>query len=58
MLTTLNGDAWKNVRSILTTGFTAGKLKPMTHQIKGMSDVFCKYIDELIEKNEPLNVKK
>lgn len=58
MLTTLSGDAWKNARSILTTAFTAGKLKPMTFHIKNMADVFCQFIEDRINKDELLGSKK
>lgn len=58
MMTSVDGDKWKNIRSIVTTVFTAGKLKLMTSNIKVTSDIFCEYLEGLVKKDELLNHQK
>jgi len=58
MLTALDGDDWKSVRAILTTGFTTGKLKSMTGLMLDTCESFTNHLDKLIEKDETMNAKE
>lgn len=58
MLIILQGEDWKNLRAIITSGFTGNKMKNMTGCIKKTCDSFSSHLDGLIAKNEYLDVKK
>lgn len=45
-LTSMSGDKWKNLRSIITTGFTSGKLKTLSKLINENSDTAVKYLEK------------
>lgn len=56
-LTVLKDEEWKNVRSILTTTFTSGKLKEMSRLIRGCSKNADAFVEKIAKKDEPFNMK-
>ncbi|RNA32702.1 cytochrome P450 3A9-like [Brachionus plicatilis] len=57
-LTSLKDDKWKNVRTIVTTAFTSGKLKSMSKHINDCSNSVEKYVDKLADHDGILDTKK
>lgn len=57
-LIVIEDEIWKNVRSIVTTAFTSGKLKRMVGSIKSSSDRLIKHLDEQMVENKPFDAAK
>ncbi|RNA30710.1 Cytochrome P450, partial [Brachionus plicatilis] len=57
-MSVLKDEEWKNVRAILTTAFTSGKLKSMSKHINECSDVFAKHLEKLSEQDGIFDTKK
>ncbi|TRY73186.1 hypothetical protein TCAL_02546 [Tigriopus californicus] len=57
MLTSLCGDQWKTMRSIVSPIFTSGKLKSMTVLVNNVGDDFVQYLSKFSESGEPFNAK-
>nr|AIL94149.1 cytochrome P450 CYP3025A1 [Tigriopus japonicus] len=58
MLTSLKGEQWKTMRSIVSPVFTSGKLKSMTVLINKVGDDFVDHMAKYCESGEPFDAKK
>ncbi|XP_063929995.1 cytochrome P450 6a8-like [Zophobas morio] len=54
----VSGEKWKNLRTKLTPTFTSGKMKMMFQTLLDCEKNLHEKIEELYERNEPLDVKK
>nr|AHL88979.1 cytochrome p450 3044A1 [Brachionus koreanus] len=57
-MTILKDGEWKNVRAIVTSAFTSGKLKSMSKHINECSDVFEKNLEKLSDQDGIFDTKK
>nr|QEV83804.1 cytochrome P450 [Brachionus rotundiformis] len=57
-MTILKDEEWKNVRAIVTTAFTSGKLRSMSKHINECSDVFETNLEKLADKDGMFDTKK
>nr|QUF59375.1 cytochrome p450 CYP3044B8 [Brachionus angularis] len=58
MVSILKDEQWKNVRAILTTVFTSGKLKSMSKLMIECSNRFSDHLKKLSDKEEYLNCRE
>eukprot|EP00794_Sanderia_malayensis_P005402 gene5402-6078_t len=56
MLTSITGQKWKNVRSILTPTFTSGKLKQMMFIMQEASDTLVEKLEQAAIKSEAVDI--
>lgn len=56
-LTVLKDDEWKNVRSLLTSTFTSGKLKSMSKCVIQCANNFEEHLEEVVAKDGILEAK-
>lgn len=54
----IQDETWKNIRSIVTTVFTSGKLKRMIGNICSSSDRLVKHLEELMVQEKPYDAQK
>jgi len=57
-LSILQDDEWKSVRSVLTTGFTSGKLKAMTKTMKPCAETIMEHAYNVADSDEYFDVKR
>nr|AIL94161.1 cytochrome P450 CYP3025A2 [Tigriopus japonicus] len=57
MLTSLKGDQWKSMRSIVSPVFTSGKLKTMTTLVNKVGDDFVEHLAKYCKNGEPFDAK-
>nr|APA31878.1 cytochrome p450 01657 [Brachionus plicatilis] len=57
-MTILKDEEWKNVRAIVTTAFTSGKLKSMSKHINECSDIFENHLEKLTDQGGIFDTKK
>ncbi|TRY80861.1 hypothetical protein TCAL_07803 [Tigriopus californicus] len=57
MLTSLKGDQWKTMRSIVSPVFTSGKLKSMTVLVNKVGDDFVEHMAKYSKSGEAFNAK-
>lgn len=58
MLLMASGEKWKNLRSIITTSFTSGKLKKMASNINKSCEKVTKHLDGLMAEDKPYDAQK
>ena len=58
MMMLLEGDAWKEMRSIISPAFTSGKLKGMNKLINKVGRDFATHLDKLALKKEEVNARE
>nr|ATW72294.1 cytochrome p450 CYP3044A7 [Brachionus calyciflorus] len=58
LMTVLKDEEWKNVRAIITTAFTTGKLKSMYKYIHECAENLEKFLDKIGEKDGCLDTKE
>ena len=58
MLTMIDGERWKSLRSTLSPVFSSGKLKAMTPQVDAIADELVRFLEPFADKGEDLDVKK
>lgn len=58
MVSTLRGEDWKRVRSIITPTFTTGKLKRMLGIFKECSETLMKNFENFVKKGKPIDAKR
>ena len=58
MLTVVTGQRWKDIRSILSPGFTSGKLKQMMYIMNEAGDVLLTKIAKAVEDNAAVDIHK
>ena len=58
MLTTVTGQRWKDIRSIMSPAFTSGKLKGMMYIMEKAGDTLLQKIGGAIENNETVDIHK
>ncbi|GFY67564.1 cytochrome P450 3A21 [Trichonephila inaurata madagascariensis] len=58
MVSTLRGDDWKRVRSIITPTFTTGKLKRMLGIFKECSETLIKNFENTVKQGKPIDAKR
>ena len=56
-MTVLKDDEWKNVRSIVTSTFTSGKLKELMKLVKKTSKNVAGYVDTVASEDKEINAK-
>ena len=57
MLVFLEGEPWKEMRSIVSPIFTSGKLKSMSKLLNQVGRDFADYLDKLAQSNEEVNAR-
>lgn len=57
MLVFLEGEAWKEMRTITSPVFTSGKLKNMTRMINGVGKDFAYHVEKLALREEEANAR-
>lgn len=58
MLTTIKGEKWKKVRSIMSPAFTSGKLKHMTPFLSEVGNNFVDHLDGVAKSGTEVEAKK
>ncbi|GFU65372.1 cytochrome P450 3A6 [Trichonephila clavipes] len=58
MVSTLRGEDWKRVRSIITPTFTTGKLKRMLGIFKECSETLMKNFENTMKEGKPIDAKR
>ena len=58
MLTSVEGPAWKNLRSILTPAFTSGKLKNMMYIMHEAGDTIVQKMGKAADENQVIDIHK
>lgn len=56
MLTIITGQRWKDVRSIMSPGFTSGKLKNMMYIMNEAGDVLLRKIEKAAEEKIAVDI--
>ncbi len=56
MLTSVGGQKWKNIRSILTPIFTSGKLRQMMFIMQEASDTLLKKLETVADKGKAIDI--
>ena len=56
LLTSVSGQRWKDIRSILTPAFTSGKLKNMIYIMNEAGDVLLSKIEKAAEEKEVVDI--
>lgn len=56
-LTALRDDEWKNVRSIITTAFTSGKLKDTMKLVKYVAKNIDQYTEKMAREDKEIDIK-
>ncbi|XP_078572908.1 cytochrome P450 3A8-like isoform X1 [Branchiostoma floridae x Branchiostoma japonicum] len=57
MMTLVNGEEWKNMRSTLSPAFSAGKLKQMTEQVNHCADQLVSNLGEQTSQGQSFEAK-
>ncbi|GFS49394.1 cytochrome P450 3A11 [Nephila pilipes] len=58
LVSTLRGEDWKRVRSVITPTFTTGKLKRMLGIFNECSETLVKNFEILVKRGEPIDAKR
>lgn len=58
MLTTVTGQRWKGIRSVLSPSFTSGKLKSMMYIMNEAGDVLLSKMRKAVEENAVVDIHR